>query len=78
MSNQGGWRRKDIYIPAAALDYNKHMGGVELSDVLIGFYSEDIRPILPQHYLDISVVNPFLLHKKLLKSKQQKLPKSIS
>lgn len=50
MSRQG-WRRKDISIPAARLDYNKHMGGAEPSDAWIGHYSENIIPIyFPQDY----------------------------
>lgn len=66
MSTQSGWSRKDISIPAAALDYNKHMGGVKLSDTLI---SEN-RSLnsFSQHHLDISVANPFLLRKKAQKA----------
>lgn len=35
----GEWKTKAITMPDCIGDYNKHMGGVNLSDALIGFYS---------------------------------------
>uniref|UniRef100_A0A8C4RLY1 PiggyBac transposable element-derived protein domain-containing protein n=1 Tax=Erpetoichthys calabaricus TaxID=27687 RepID=A0A8C4RLY1_ERPCA len=60
--HEGVWSKRDIPVPDTVLDYNKHMGGVDLSDALLGYYN---------HFVDIAVVNAFILHKELLKSQNK-------
>ena len=65
--------RKQISCPLAIVQYNKYMGGVDLSDQKIKYYAIDrkakrnwIRIFL--HFLNLSLINSFICYKHLSRS----------
>ncbi|KAL2085794.1 hypothetical protein ACEWY4_019114 [Coilia grayii] len=66
-----------LYVKCAVKQYNKYMGGVDLSDALIKYYTVDRKTSrwymkLFLHLIDISVVNSFILHKVMAEAKDEK------
>lgn len=76
--NESGIKEKTlIRRPTVVTEYNKYMGGVDLSDHLIGTNSVHRKtkrwPITVfQHLLDIAMTNSFVLHKDQCASMQKK------
>lgn len=70
--------KQNIYIdcPFIIQEYNKHMGGVDLLDSLIGRYKIKIKSKkwhirIFYHILDLTIVNSWLLYKRVLENKNK-------
>ncbi|XP_028419488.1 piggyBac transposable element-derived protein 4-like [Perca flavescens] len=75
-TKDGSWTTKSIPCPTPVVEYNRHMGGVYLSNQLIQCYSVHHNSMrwyrtLFFHFLDIAATNSFLLHKELCREKQE-------
>uniref|UniRef100_A0A8C5EFR8 PiggyBac transposable element-derived protein domain-containing protein n=1 Tax=Gouania willdenowi TaxID=441366 RepID=A0A8C5EFR8_GOUWI len=69
------WAVRNIPCPAAIMAYNKHMGGADLSDQLIQYYSAHRKTArwyktVLLHFLDIATTNAYILHRELSNAKE--------
>jgi len=61
------WAVKDIPCPTPTITYNKNIGGVDLPDQLIQYYSTHCKRArwyrtLFMHFVDIATTNSYILH----------------
>ncbi|KAM3850276.1 piggyBac transposable element-derived protein 4-like [Diretmus argenteus] len=71
----GRWTMKEIPCPTPIIAYNQNMGGVDLSDQLLQYYSTHRRNnrwyrTLFLHFLDIAVTNAYILHCDIRETQQ--------
>ncbi|XP_046874079.1 piggyBac transposable element-derived protein 4-like isoform X3 [Hypomesus transpacificus] len=71
----GHWSVKDIPCPTPIIAYNQHMGGVDLSDQLLQYYSTHRRNsrwyrTLFLHFVDMATTNAYILHCEISAAQQ--------
>uniref|UniRef100_I3JTA2 PiggyBac transposable element-derived protein domain-containing protein n=1 Tax=Oreochromis niloticus TaxID=8128 RepID=I3JTA2_ORENI len=71
----GHWVTREIPCPTPIMAYNKNMGGVDLSDQLIQYYSTHRKTAhwyrtMLLHFLDIATTNAFIMHHEMCSAKQ--------
>lgn len=71
-------KKVELTCPNIVKVYNKHMGGVDLLDSLLGRYKIKMRTKkwymrLFYHLLDMTIVNSWLLHKRIIAQKNNNL-----
>ncbi|XP_033897385.3 piggyBac transposable element-derived protein 4-like [Acipenser ruthenus] len=76
-NEDGSWRTRNIPVPTPVKAYNQHMGGVDLSDALIKYYNMAQKTKkwyknIFYNFIDIAVVNSFMLHKELAQAQTTK------
>ena len=72
-----GWSKRAFPVPDPIKWYNKYMGGVDLSDALIKYFTVTRRTRrwymkMFLHFVDIAVVNSFIIHKEMAEAKNQR------
>ncbi|XP_066538106.1 piggyBac transposable element-derived protein 4-like [Hoplias malabaricus] len=70
-TGKGVWTTETFPCPSPVMEYKKHMGGVDMSDQLIPYYTTQHKTLkwyrkLFLHFLDIAATNAYVLHKELL------------
>ncbi|XP_056107732.1 piggyBac transposable element-derived protein 4-like [Rhinichthys klamathensis goyatoka] len=70
VKTQDTWRTTTFPCPTPVTEYNKHMGGVDLSDQLLQYYTTQHKTMkwyrkIFLHFLDIASTNSFIVHKEL-------------
>lgn len=71
----GHWATREIPCPTPIMAYNKNIGGVDLSDQLIQYYSTHRKTArwyrtMLLHFLDIATTNAFIMHHEMCSAKQ--------
>ncbi|XP_030019430.1 piggyBac transposable element-derived protein 4-like isoform X2 [Sphaeramia orbicularis] len=74
---EGHFDRVPVPRPTAVTEFNKYMGGIHLSDQMLGTNSVHRKTTrwnvtVFQHLLDIAVTNSYIIHKELCAGKKQK------
>ncbi|KAK5916019.1 hypothetical protein CesoFtcFv8_001560 [Champsocephalus esox] len=74
-TKEGGYERSRIARPTPIGEYNKYMGGVDMSDQLLGYYSVHHKSMkwyktLFHHFVDIASTNSYILHKDMCAVRQ--------
>lgn len=73
-SRDGAWSHQKLPVPDAVMDYNWYMGTMEQSNALCKYFSVSDKTMrwyrkLFLNFVDIAVVNSFIIHKELAQGK---------
>ncbi len=76
-TDEGPHQMMPVPKPTAVAEYNKYIGRVDRSDQILGTNSVNRKTkkwyiTVFQHFLDIAVLNSYIIHKELCASQQQK------